>query len=128
MNAQYEDYYSQYIDIHRKADIAYEIAVDESVYYSLSGTLSYIKEIMSNSKIIGDNDNIINGYNNSIDNIISRLNSLDDFVNDYRGVEEMYFFLKIQLDALYKQDQNLKAEINNKPKEYKYKIQLEEGL
>ena len=127
MNAQYEDYYSQYIDIHRKADIAYEIAVDESVYYSLSGTLSYIKEIMSNSKIIGDNDNIINGYNNSIDNIISRLNSLDDFVNDYRGVEEMYFFLKIQLDALYKQDQNLKAEINNKPKEYKYKIQLEDG-
>ncbi len=127
MNTKYEDYYSQHINTHNKARIALDIAFNKGVSTALSKEISELIEKVNRSKINGDNDNIVNTYNNGLNDIEIRLTSLYNFAQQYANAEFKYAGLSTGLDELYSVDLDLKEKIKKEPKEHMYKIKTEDG-
>ena len=122
MDTNYEDFYSEFIDIHKLATDAVTIAADKSVSASLINNVTLAKETITDAKLNQSEDEAANSFDSALDVHLQLLDKINEFSESYKDVEATYVELNEELDTLKNADANLTSLINSKPSSHDYPI------
>ena len=114
-NYAYEDYYTEFKQIHESAKTAYEVSSGKTVSSNLETNISNAIETVNGTLLNQPEDEVAVSFDEGITSLVEQLTTLQSFATSYESAEDAYTELKGECDALEKGDGNLKTLCNNKP-------------